>query len=628
MNQFINQAQIDSLPFPECVRKRKGMYISNINQMVTEIVDNSVDEHFAGYCNNIAVVIQEDTIIVQDDGRGIPITPSKKDPSKTQVELAFTELHAGGKFGLKDSGGYAAKTAGMNGVGGSAVQALSSFMKIEINCNNKKYQIDFEKGYVKNKCKEIGVSKPEERGTTVYFTPDKDIWKDSEPLDVKKLRKRLKQIAYLNPGLNIYFLSEKDSIEESFYYKEGLKDYINELTYTKKKLIEPIYLSKTINDIDIHLSLVYTENYNEEFYTFCNNMATVDKGDHLTGFLEGLKDSIIEYSNLYNISLIAKPEDFREGLNAIIAVRVADPNFEGQAKTKLKMLSVKQAVKTISKEAILEFFDKNPSLVKTLFYKFNQAAKAREAARKARESARNNKNMTEGGKSLKLADCSSKNRNERELFIVEGDSAGGSAKQGRDRTTQAILPVFGKIANVEKTREEEVFKNMKIAEINKATKVKIGNECNADDCKYTKIIIMSDADIDGYHIACLYLTYFYRYQRPLIEQGYIYLACPPLYKVVLKDKSTVYLADDLEKKQFEAINGEKIINISRFKGLGEMNGDQLWETTMNPEKRTLIQITIDDAEEAEAYISLCMGEEVGPRRDWIFENAKLAEEDL
>lgn len=503
-------------------------------------------------------------------------------------------------------------------------------MNIYINCYGECHEINFEKGYVTQKCRKTGEYTDEaDRGTTVEFKPDPEIWADDEGLDSKKLVKRLKQMSFLNPGLMFYVEVEEDEFSETFLSENGLNDYIEELTKSKKKVVAPIYSLKSINDIDVQVSMCYVDNYNEDIHTFVNNMETIDKGDHLLGFQDGLSKAMRDYCDNYNIKLDYKLDDLKEGLVAIISVRVADPNFEGQAKTKLKMTSVKNAVKDVTIEAVMEAFDKNPAMAKALIEKIGQAAKAREAAALARERTRKNKELsTTSGKAEKLADCSSKNPEECEIYIVEGDSAGGSAKQGRDRKTQAILPLFGKISNVEKKRESEVYSNVKIGELNKATKVKIGAECDPADSRYHKIIIMSDADVDGAHIICLYLTYFYRYQRPLIEAGMIYLACPPLFKVTLKDKSIIYIYDEEEKARMENDPQYNIVNIQRFKGLGEMNADQLWETTMNPENRKLIQVTIDDAEECEAYVSLCMGEEVAPRKEWIMENAQFAEEDM
>lgn len=617
----VEQAQIEEKDFPECVRIRRGMYISSQNQAVTEIIDNSVDEHFAGHCDTIATVIIGDVITIQDNGRGIPVIPSLKDPSKSQVEQAFTTLHAGGKFGGK--GGYSKKTSGMNGVGGSCVQALSEWMNVYVQTGEKKYEINFEKGFCTQKVREIPLEEEYERGTTVSFKLDEEIWSDADPLNLKALKRRIKQIAYLNPGLTMYMYADTDTdkIEETYIYPEGLKSYVEELTAKKKRLTDVIGMSTTLNDIDIEIGMTYTDVYNEELYTFCNNMATVDHGDHLTGFTMGLTSAIKSYMEHYKINFECKSEDIKEGLVAVVAVRVGDPIFEGQAKTKLRMQSVRNAVKNVTEQAILDYLDKNPDIAKSILAKIEQAARARIAAQKARETARKSKSLVDGNPA-KIADCSSKNPEESELWLVEGDSAGGSAKQGRDRRTQAILPVFGKINNVEKSRLADVLKNQKLNEVVKAGKFGIGEDFDLSKSRYHKYIISADADVDGFHITCLWITYFFRYLRPIIEAGWLYIAMPPLFKIV-KGKKIYYAYSDQERDDIIAeIGGSD--NVQRYKGLGEMNPEQLWETTMNPENRRLIQVTIDDAETAEAAISLCMSEDSNARKEWIMENALYA----
>lgn len=628
--KIVAQAQIEDKEFPECVRVRKGMYISNLNQMITEIIDNSVDEHFAGYCDTIAVVVQNGIVTVQDNGRGIPCGPSKKDPNITQVEQAFTTLHAGGKFGAED--GYAKKTSGMNGVGGSCVQALSEWMSIQVVYGGNKYRTNFAKGYITDKTYiEEKVDNIYEHGTTVTFKYDEEVWKDADPINIKSLKRRVKQIAYLNPGLTMYMYVDHEGhkFEETYLYPEGLKTYVEELTAKRNRLSEVISVNNTFEEIDVQLAMCYTDAYNEELYTFCNNMATIDNGDHLTGFTMGLSESIKDYMTQYNISFDIKPEDIKEGLVGIVSVRVADPNFEGQAKTKLKMTSVRNAVKNATKNAVTDYLDKNPTVAKTIIAKIEQASKARLAAQRARENQRKQKSVTDGN-AAKLADCSWKDPAKTEIYLVEGDSAGGSAKQARDRLFQAILPVFGKITNVEKQRLEQVLKNEKLLEVSKAIKVKFADECKPEDCRYHKIIIMADADVDGEHIACLWITFFYRYLRPLIEAGYLYIACPPLYKVTYKNgkkEEAIYAYDNADLERIKAERGEPI-NIQRYKGLGEMNPQQLWDTTMNPETRRLIQITTEEAEMAEQIIQLCMSDDSAARKEWIMENSQYAELDI
>lgn len=626
-NREVSQAQIEEKEYPENVRIRKGMYISNLNQMVTEIVDNSVDEHFAGHCDMIAVAIIDGMITVQDNGRGIPVTPSLKVPSKSQVETAFTTLHAGGKFGSAQ--GYSKKTSGMNGVGGSCVQALSEEMFIEICCGGQKHRIDFSKGFCTEKVRVIeNLEDASETGTSVTFKPDSEIWKESDPLNVLALKKRLKQISYLNPGLTIYNYvdNEGKKFEETFLYPEGLKSYVEELTSKKKKLTDVIGMNTTLNEIDIQIGMTYTDAYNDELYTFCNNMATIDHGDHLTGFTTGLTSAIKSYMEHYKITFECKSEDIREGLVAVISVRVADPNFEGQAKSKLKMLSVKSVVKDVTEQAVLDYLDKNPEVAKSIMEKIEQASKARIAAAKARDLSRKTKSTIDGGVPNKLADCSSKDPKECSIWIVEGDSAAGSAKSGRDRRTQAILPVFGKIINVEKKRLEQVLKSEKLMEVVRAFKTGIGEDFDINKLRYEKIIIMSDADVDGYHIACLWVTFFYRYMRPLIDNGNIYLSCPPRFKMSYK-KIDRYAFDEKARDEIIRVHGAPN-DISYLKGLGEMNPDQLWKTTMNPATRKLIQISSEDVEACEAAISLCMSEDSSARKDWIMENSMYAETEV
>ena len=623
-NQNTDQAQIEEKDFPENVRIRRGMYISNLNQMVTEIVDNSVDEHFAGHCSMIAVAVIDGIITVQDNGRGIPVTPSIKDPSKSQVETAFTTLHAGGKFGAAN--GYKKKTSGMNGVGGSCVQALSEEMFIEICCGGQKHRIDFSRGFCTEKVRIIEtLEDPSETGTSVTFKPDPLIWDAADPLNISALKRRLKQISYLNPGLTIYMYVDSNGkkIEESFLYPEGLKSYVEELTAKKKKLTDVIGMNTSFDGIDIQIGMTYTDAYNDELYTFCNNMATVDHGDHLTGFTTGLTSAMKSYMEHYKITFECKSEDIKEGLVAVVSVRVDDPIFEGQAKATLKMKSVRNAVKGVTEQAILDYLDKNPEVAKSIMEKIEQASKARIAAAKARDLSRKTKNATDGGNPAKLAECSSKIPEECEIYIVEGDSAAGSAKQGRDRRIQAILPVFGKVINVEKKRLEQVLKSEKLREAVRALKTGIGEDFDITKLRFGKIIIMSDADVDGYHIACLWITFFYRYMRPLIDNGHIYLSCPPRFKITIKGKD-YYAFDDAARDEVIKTYG-KPSSVAYLKGLGEMNPTQLWETTMDPANRKLIQVSTEDVESCEASISLCMSEDISARKDWIMENAMYAE---
>ena len=466
-------------------------------------------------------------------------------------------------------------------VGGSCVQALSDEMFVEISCGGKKHRIDFSKGFCTEKVREIEeLEDPSETGTSVTFTPDPEIWADSDPLNISALKRRLKQISYLNPGLTIYMYvdSNEKKIEESFLYEEGLKSYVEELTSKKKRLTDVIGMNTTLNDIDVQIGMTYTDSYNDEIYTFCNNMATIDNGDHLTGFTNGLTSSIKTYMEHYKINFECKPEDIREGLVAVISVRVADPNFEGQAKSKLKMKSVRDSVKEVTEQAILDYLDKNPEIAKSIMIKIEQASKARIAAAKARDLSRKSKNLASEGNPAKLADCASKNPEECECWIVEGDSAGGSAKQGRDRRTQAILPVFGKINNVEKSRLLDVLKNQKLNELIKAAKFGIGEDFDITKSRYHWYIISADADVDGFHIACLWITYFYRYLRPIIEAGWLYVACPPLFKIV-KGKTSRYAYSDKERDEIVAELGGAD-NVQRYKGLAKPSPYKLFHLSV------------------------------------------------
>ncbi|PTY92983.1 DNA gyrase/topoisomerase IV subunit B [Heyndrickxia sporothermodurans] len=629
------QAQIDFLEFPESVRKRRGMYIVDKAHTVFEIVDNSVDEAAAGYCTAIAVAVVGNTITVEDNGRGIPVTPHKDPKFKglSQAEVAFTTLHAGGKFG-KD-GGYTTNTGGMNGVGASCVNALSDHMTLSIKTGGSKYEIEFEKGLITKNVEKVE-DNVEGTGTTVTYTFDPEIWGE-ETLDLKKVKKRMRQLAYLNPGLLIYvYFDTVDAngnevkSEDQFLFPEGLKSYVEQLTKSKK-LISDIALTNQVIEstdaegkplpIDVQIAYAYTEGYNQEIYTFVNNVATENGGDHLTGFTMGVSKAIERYA-LENKFIKAasdiSSDDTREGIVGIVSIKVRDPHFEGQGKSKIKMNNVRQAVRTVTEAHLYDHLEQDMEQAKGIINKTLMAAKARLAAKKAREATRNKKELLENtGLPGKLADCQTKKPEESELFVVEGDSAAGSAKQARDRKTQAILPVFGKILNVEKSRFDSVLKSEKIQDVLKALKCGIADTFDINKLRYHKIIIMSDADVDGAHIQCLNMTFFYRYLRPIIEAGYLYMAVPPLYKVT-KGKNITYCYSDAELETTDTEGA----SVQRFKGLGEMNPEQLWETTMDPETRKLVQVTIDDIESAEEYFSLCMGNDIDSRKAFIIENAE------
>jgi DNA gyrase subunit B len=651
------QAQIEVLEYPDNVRLRKGMYLPNMDHMVFEIVDNTIDEHSAGFCSLVGVAIIGKQVTVEDNGRGIPISEHKTMKGKSQAEVAYTVLHAGGKFGIE--GGYEKKTGGLNGVGASVVNALSNSLELNIKTGGKKYRLGFEKGV---KTTDISVVEEgfdnEDTGTEVIFTPDESIWKD-ECFDLKRIKKRMQQLAYLNPGITNYLYidsedkeGKKVNLEETYNYPEGLKAYVQKLTKNKALLADIVGTVQTDNDIDVSIALAYTDAYTDEVYTFCNNITTEDGGDHMTGFRTGLANAIKAYVTQTGGegAVNFESEDTREGLVGIVSIRVADPNFDGQSKSKLKMPEVRTAVRKITEEFMFGYLDSNPDQAKIILDKILLAARAREAAKKAREATRKVKDLIEGGLPGKLADCSEKDPALSEIYFVEGDSAAGSAKQGRDRKTQAILPVFGKILNVEKKRLMDVLKNPKLIDILKALKCGIADEFDITKTRYQKICIMTDADVDGEHIRVLYITFFYRYLRPLIEAGYLYITCPPLYKIEWKKNYSediikrifevagreydpankdhkkiklIYAYSDEQKENIIQLLGEDPA-IQRYKGLGEMNATQLWETTMNPETRTLLQVTVEDAEQADEAISICMGEIVEPRRQFITENAEYA----
>jgi len=613
----------------EAVRKRPAMYIGDVgprglHHLVYEVVDNSIDEALAGYCDTVTVTVHADnSVSVEDNGRGMPVDihPVEGIPG---VEVIMTILHAGGKF---DKGSYKV-SGGLHGVGVSVVNALSSRCAVFISRNGKKYRQKYERGIPVSKLEEIGSS--ERTGTVVTFLPDAEIFAENE-YHYEVLQKRLRELAFLNAGVTILLEDERSGKKETFSYSGGINEFVKYLNVAKTPLHgEPVFLSGEKDAVEVEFSFQYNDSYTESFYSYVNCIHTIEGGTHLTGARTAITRSLNNYAIRNNLFKALKKntfslsgEDTREGLTAIISVRVADPQFEGQTKTKLGNGDVKGIVDSIVSEGLSEYLELNPSVAKNIIEKSMMAAKAREAARAARDLTRRKSALEVGSLPGKLADCSIKDPALCELYIVEGDSAGGSAKQGRDRRFQAILPLRGKILNVEKARLDKMLANQEIRTLITAIGAGLGEEdFDLDRLRYHKIIIMTDADVDGSHIRTLLLTFFFRQMNVLLEKGYVYVAQPPLYKIK-SGKQEQYAYDEKERtlivRQYEQ-DGKKA-DISRYKGLGEMNPEQLWDTTMNPEFRTLKQVSLDDAAEADHIFSILMGENVEPRREFIQENA-------
>ncbi len=625
--------QIQVLEGLEAVRKRPGMYIGStsvrgLHHCVYEIVDNGVDEALAGYCTEINVVIEPGNIIaVQDNGRGIPVEIHPKTGIST-AETVYTVLHAGGKFG--GDSGYKV-SGGLHGVGASVVNALSKWTEVTIERDGGLYQMSFEKGKTVKKLEKIGESK--KTGTLVRFLADDTIF-ESLDYEYEVLEKRLREIAFLTKGLKITIEDKRDeeNIKKAeFCYEGGLISFVEFLNKNKEKIHPtPIYIEKN-GEIPVEISIQYTTAYNENIYTFVNNINTVEGGTHLEGFKRALTKVFNDYARSHNIlkekDNNLQGEDIREGITAVVSVKVKEPQFEGQTKTKLGNSEVTGVVQSMVNDALSTFLEENPNIAKAILEKCVSASRAREAARKARELVRKKNSMETSTLPGKLADCSSKNPDECEVYIVEGDSAGGSAKQGRDRKFQAILPLWGKMLNVEKARADKIYGNDKLNPVILAVGAGIGPDFDITKIRYGKVIIMADADVDGAHIRTLLLTFFFRYMRPLIENGNVYLAQPPLYKLSKKGIEDVYCYTDEDlDKAYKNLEEKGItrdqLGLQRYKGLGEMNPEQLWETTMNPETRTLVKVTMDDAIQADETFSLLMGDEVEPRREFIKQNAK------
>lgn len=625
-NKSIYEAsQIQVLEGLEAVRKRPGMYIGStsirgLHHLVYEIVDNSIDEALAGYCTHIEVVINEDnSVTVSDDGRGMPVGMHPK-MGKPAVEVIMTILHAGGKFG---GGGYKV-SGGLHGVGASVVNALSEVCEVTVKREGFIWKQSFGRGLAKSSLEKIGET--EETGTMVYFKPDPLIFEEID-FDFDILSKRLREVAFLNKGIKISFEDKRIDKKDQYQYEGGIKSFVSYLNRNKQSLHpEPIYVEGVKDDYIVEIALQYNDGYTENIFSFANNIDTVEGGTHLIGFKSALTRVFNDYARKFGLLKEADKnlsgDDIREGLTAVVSVKLTDPQFEGQTKTKLGNSEVRSIVDSIMGEGVSTYLEENPLVGKIVIEKGLLAARAREAARKARELTR--KSVLERT-SLpgKLADCSSKDPLECEIYIVEGDSAGGSAKQGRNRRFQAILPLRGKILNVEKQRLDKILNSESIRSMITAFGSGIGDEFDLEKRRYNRIIIMTDADVDGAHIRTLLLTFFYRYMRGLVDEGHVYIAQPPLFKVT-KQKKDYYAYTDKELNDILTELGGKdnSIAIQRYKGLGEMNAEQLWDTTMDPEKRILLKATVEDAMEADEIFTILMGDKVEPRREFIQENAK------
>ena len=627
-----NAEQIQVLEGLEHVRKRPGMYIGSVSirglhHLVYEIVDNAVDEALAGYCKNIYVTIEPGNVIkVEDDGRGIPVDIHPK-TKISAAETVYTKLNAGGKFG--GDSGYKV-SGGLHGVGASVVNALSEWTEVTIQRDGGIFQMRFNRGKVVESLKRIGDS--DKTGTTVRFLADNTIFERMD-YEYEVLENRFREMAFLTKGLNITIedLRGETPKKSDFCFEGGLKSFVEYLNKNKEKLHPtPIYMEKE-GDFPVEIALQYTSAYSENIYSFVNNINTVEGGTHLEGFKRSLTKVFNDYAKAHNI-LKEKDsnltgDDIREGVTAVISVKVREPQFEGQTKTKLGNSEVAGIVQSLMNEKLAEFLEENPNVAKAILEKCVSASKAREAARKARELVRRKSALETTTLPGKLADCSSKNPEECEVYIVEGDSAGGSAKQGRDRRYQAILPLWGKMLNVEKARADKIYGNDKLNPVIVAVGAGIGADFDITKIRYGKVIIMADADVDGAHIRTLLLTFFFRYMRPLIENGNVFLAQPPLYKLSKKGMQDIYCYTDEDlQRNYKELEEKGIqreqLGLQRYKGLGEMNPEQLWETTMNPENRILVKVTMDDAMKADETFSLLMGDDVGPRRDFIQANAK------
>ena len=619
MEQQYTAENIQALEGLEAVRKRPGMYIGStgergLNQLFYEIIDNSIDEALAGHCKKINVTILKDGgIEVVDDGRGIPVDIHPKF-NVSALEVVMTKLHAGGKF---DKESYKV-SGGLHGVGISVVNALSEKLIVAVYRNGKIWEQEYSRGAPLTKLKELGTS--EKTGTSVRFYPDFTIMEKNE-FNFDYLSSRLRELAFLNAGVEITIKDERVDKSHFFKFEGGIVSFVKFLNENKEVLHEPIFFNKKIDTIDAEIAIQYNQTYNSNIFSFVNNINTIEGGTHLNGFKTAITRVCNKYAKENKITDVTLTgEDVREGLTAVISIKIAEPQFEGQTKTKLGNSEVKGIVDAIVNEGLSNYFEENPSIAKIVLQKSSEAARVRDAAKKARDLARKKGGLESGSLPGKLSDCSTRDPQKAEIFLVEGDSAGGTARGGRNREFQAILPVFGKVLNVEKARLHKILSSEKLRTIIAALGTNVGEEFNIDKLRYKKIILMSDSDVDGSHIRILYLTLFYRYFKPIIDNGYLYIAQPPLY-LIKKGKVKHYALNDKEKNELIKKLGDDVA-VQRYKGLGEMNADQLWETTMNPETRTLIQININDAVEADSIFTMLMGEKVEARKAFIQEHAK------
>lgn len=605
------------------VRKRPGMYIGDtyrrgLHHLIFEVVDNSIDEAMAGFCSRINVSLNKDgSVTVSDNGRGIPVDTHSK-YNMPAVQVVMTKLHAGGKFSAET---YKV-SGGLHGVGVSVVNALSEWLSVRVFKEQTIYEQNFKKGNLDGGLQKIGDTN--EMGTSITFKPDSEIFETTE-FSYETVRVRLRELAFLNRAIEIKLIDEREGMEEKFYYEGGIRSFVEHLNKNKNVLHEPVYFSKTLNEVEVEIAFQYNDGYTESVFSFANNINTMDGGTHVSGFRTAMTRIMNNYieKNFSSKKVKLTSDDLKEGLASVISVKIPDPQFEGQTKTKLGNSEVKGIVDSIISSELATFLEENPKTAKLVADKLINAAQAREAAKKARELTRRKSVLESSSLPGKLADCQERDPTKSELFIVEGDSAGGSAKQGRSREFQAVLPLKGKILNVEKSRLDKALSNNEISALITALGTGVGNDFDISKLRYHKIIVMTDADVDGQHIACLLLTFFYRYMKELIEKGNLYLAQPPLYKVTV-DKKVNYLYTEKELQEFLKHYDENKIKMQRYKGLGEMNPEQLWETTLNPENRVLKQISIEDGLKADQLFTLLMGDKVEPRKEFILDNAKLA----